>query len=200
MLWVYNLKKITFSKLLLYIHFFQGRSLISSITTSFGSLRCWRAQDAQTLIKYANNRNVSINMRDGFSYPYTLRNARTFLETVSKQNPVTFYAIATSEEAIGGIGVSINTDVHRLTAELGYWLAEPYWGKGIMTEAVSTFTEYAFAHFGLIRIYAQPYANNSGSCRVLQKAGFLLEARMEKNVIKDGQILDQFLYAKVKEI
>jgi len=149
--WIYNLEKITFSKLLLYIHFFQGRSLISSITTSFGFLRCWRAQDAQILVKYANNRNVSINMRDGFSYPYTLRNAKTFLETVSKQNPVTFYAIATSEEAIGGIGVSINTDVHRLTAELGYWLAEPYWGKGIMTEAVSTFTEYAFAHFGLIR-------------------------------------------------
>ena len=138
-------------------------------------------------------------MRDGFPYPYTLENAENFLSSVSKQNPITFYAIATPEEAIGGIGVSINTDVHRLTAELGYWLAESYWGKGIMTEAVSTFTDYAFEHFGLLRIYAKPYANNVASCKVLQKAGFLLEGRMKKNVIKDGQILDQFLYAKIKE-
>lgn len=175
--------------------------MISSteINTSFGSLRFWVTQDIQALVKYANNRNVSINMRDGFPYPYTLENAENFISSVSKQNPVTFYAIATPEEAIGGIGVSINTDVHRLTAELGYWLAEPCWGKGIMTEAVSIFTDYAFAHFGLIRICARPYTNNAGSCRVLQKVGFLLEARMEKNVIKDGQILDQFLYAKVKE-
>jgi [ribosomal protein S5]-alanine N-acetyltransferase len=172
---------------------------MTSITTSFGMLRSWKAQDAEALTKYANNRNISMNMRDGFAFPYTAENAHAFLEAVSRQNPVTFYAIATPDEAIGGIGVTINADVHRLSAELGYWLAEPYWGKGIMTESVLMFTDHIFEFFGLARIYAEPYANNAGSCQVLQKAGFVLEGRMRNNVIKDGQILDQFLYAKVKE-
>ncbi len=167
------------------------------ITTSFGSLRLWKAEDAGALVKYANNRNIAMNMRDGFMYPYTAENARKFLAAASQKIPPTFYAIATPEEAIGGIGVTINSDVHRLSAELGYWLAEPWWGKGIMTEAVIMFTDYIFMRFGLVRIYAEPYATNAASCRVLEKAGFLLEGRMCKNVIKDGRLLDQFLYAKI---
>jgi len=109
-----------------------------------------------------------------------------------------FFAIATREEAIGGIGISINHDVHRLTAELGYWLGEPFWGKGLMTEAVTKFTEYALEHFQLLRIYAEPFANNANSCRVLEKAGHALEGRLRNSAIKDGKVMDQFLYARIK--
>jgi RimJ/RimL family protein N-acetyltransferase len=162
-------------------------------------LRLWQPGDLPALLKYANNRNVSANLRDGFAFPYTTQNAQAFLTAVSRQDPLSFYAIATPDEAIGGIGVSLNTDVHRLTAELGYWLAEPYWGQGIATEAVLKFCDDAFERFGLLRIYAEPYASNSASCRVLQKAGFSLEGRLRKSVIKDGKILDQLLYAKLNQ-
>jgi RimJ/RimL family protein N-acetyltransferase len=161
-------------------------------------IRPWIAADKAALVKYANNRKVWLNMRDAFPHPYTESSADSFLELVSKQNPTTFFAIATSEEAIGGIGVSVNQDVHRFTAELGYWLAEPFWGKGVMTEAVSKFSQYAFDSFHLMRIYAEPYANNLPSCKVLEKAGFTLEGRLRCSAIKDGQILDQFLYSQIR--
>jgi [ribosomal protein S5]-alanine N-acetyltransferase len=168
------------------------------IQTSFGMIRPWNALDKAALMKYANNRKVWLNMRDAFPHPYTDTSADSFLELVRLQNPTTFFAIATHDEAIGGIGVSLHQDVHRLTAEMGYWLAEPHWGKGVMTEAVARFSQYAFECFHLMRIYAEPYANNSSSCRVLEKAGFALEGRLRSSVIKDGEILDQFLYAQIR--
>ena len=161
-------------------------------------IRPWRTCDAGALAKYANNRKVWLNLRDAFPHPYTAASASAFLEMVARQNPTTFFAIATPQEAIGGIGISINHDVHRLTAEMGYWLAEPYWGNGIMTETVARFTEYAFENFSLVRIYAEPYAENASSCRVLEKAGYTLEGRLRSSVIKDGQILDQLLYAQIR--
>jgi RimJ/RimL family protein N-acetyltransferase len=168
------------------------------IPTSFGAIRPWNIRDTDALVKYANNRTVWLNMRDAFPHPYTGASAATFLEMVGRQSPTTFFAIATPEEAIGGIGVTVNQDVHRLTAEMGYWLGEPFWGKGLMTEAVARFTEYALESFQLMRIFAEPYATNLSSCRVLEKAGFVLEGRLRSSVIKDGQILDQFLYARVR--
>jgi ribosomal-protein-alanine N-acetyltransferase len=168
------------------------------IIISYGMIRRWEKSDVEALAKYANNRNIWLNLRDGFPHPYTRENAQSFLQSVSRQDPVRFYAIATQEEAIGAIGITPNQDVHRLTAEMGYWLAEPYWGKGIMTETVTKFTDYVFEHFGLVRIYAEPYAYNASSCRVLEKAGFVLEGRMRCSAIKDGQMTDQFLYAKIK--
>jgi [ribosomal protein S5]-alanine N-acetyltransferase len=167
------------------------------IPTSFGEIRPWTRQDIDALVKHANNRKIWLNLRDGFAHPYTVNAAQVFLERVTHQNPMTVFAIATAEEAIGSIGISINQDVHRLTAEMGYWLGEPYWGKGIMTETVAKFTDFIFEWFGLMRIYAEPYAHNTSSCRILEKAGFELEGRLRGNVIKDGQIIDQFLYAKV---
>jgi RimJ/RimL family protein N-acetyltransferase len=172
---------------------------IMVVETSYGGIRPWNDQDAPALVKYANNQKIWLNLRDGFPHPYTLDNARAFLEMVGRQNPKTFLAIATREEAIGAIGITPNADVHRLTAEMGYWLAEPFWGKGIMTETVSKFTDYAFEHFGLVRIYAEPYAYNTASCRVLEKAGFVLEGRLKSSVIKDGVITDQMLYARIRE-
>ncbi len=168
-----------------------------SIPTSYGEIRPWRGGDAGALLKYADNRRVWLNLRDGFPHPYTAADAQAFLEMAARQVPTTFFALATRDEAIGGIGLSLNRDVHRLTAELGYWLAEPFWGRGIMTETVSRFSEHAFATFGLVRIYAEPYAGNAASCRVLEKAGYVLEGRLRNNVIKDGRILDQFLYARL---
>jgi RimJ/RimL family protein N-acetyltransferase len=150
------------------------------------------------LVKYANNRKVWLNLRDAFPHPYTAASAAAFLEMVERQDPTRFFAIATPQEAIGSIGISLNQDVHRLTAEMGYWLAEPYWGKGIMTETVARFTDYAFARFPLVRIYAEPYAHNAASCRILEKAGYVLEGRLRGSVIKDGRILDQLLYAQVR--
>lgn len=150
------------------------------------------------LVKYANNRKVWLNLTDAFPHPYTSASAHAFLDLVERQNPTTYFAIATADEAIGGIGIGFNRDVRRLTAEMGYWLAEPYWGKGIMSETVARFTEYAFGQFGLVRIYAEPYAHNSASCRVLEKAGYSLEGRLRSSVIKDGKILDQFVYAQIR--
>jgi [ribosomal protein S5]-alanine N-acetyltransferase len=169
------------------------------IPTAYGEIRPWRHTDADALVKYGNNRNVWLNLRDGFPHPYTAGAAQAFLERVSHLTPATMFAIATQAEAIGGIGFSINQDVHRLTAELGYWLGEPYWGRGIMSETVARLTDYAFEQFGLVRVYAEPYAHNAPSCRILEKAGYTLEGRLRNSVIKEGQILDQFMYAKIKQ-
>lgn len=169
-----------------------------SIPTSFGSIRPWTVDDKPSLVRYANNRKIWLNLRDAFPHPYTEASADDFLKMVGRQNPVTFFAIATNEEAIGGIGVSLGSDVHRLTAELGYWLAEQYWGRGIVSESIVAFTEYAFDRFGLVRIYAEPYANNAASCRVLEKAGFVAEGLLRSSIIKDGRIGDQWMYAAVR--
>jgi ribosomal-protein-alanine N-acetyltransferase len=171
---------------------------MDALATSFGSIRPWQENDAEALVKYANNRKIWANLRDGFHHPYHEEHARAFLEAVRRQNPTTFFAIATPQEAIGSIGISIGQDVHRLTAEMGYWLAEPFWGRGIMSEVVARFTDAAFAAFDLVRIWAEPYATNANSCRILEKAGFVLEGRLRCSVIKDGKILDQLMYARIK--
>ena len=162
-------------------------------------IRDWRTDDAASIAKYANNRKIWINLRDGFPYPYQLSYAENFLSKVAQQNPRTVFAIANDKEAIGSIGLMLGEDVHRYTAELGYWLAEPFWNKGIMTEVVSKFTDVAFERFKLNRIFAEPYTNNTASVRVLEKAGFVLEGTLRASVFKDGKVLDQFLYAKIRQ-
>ena len=114
-----------------------------------------------------------------------------------EDDPKTVFAIANEVEAIGSIGLMVGKDVHRFTAELGYWLAEPFWGKGVMTEAVKRITEYAFNSFGLKRVYAEPYTSNRASARVLEKAGFKYEGLLRASAFKDGRLVDQLLYARV---
>jgi RimJ/RimL family protein N-acetyltransferase len=114
-------------------------------------------------------------------------------------HPPTGLAIAVGEEAVGSIGVMLHPDVERVSAELGYWLAEPFWGRGITTAAVRAMTAYALATFPLTRIYAVPFASNLASGRVLEKAGYRLEARMRRSAIKDGRVVDQLLYAVTDE-
>lgn len=163
-------------------------------------IRHWQEKDAQAIAKYANNRKIWQNLRDGFPHPYGLEDAKDFLELVFRQEPRTYFAIASDEEAIGGIGLGIGIDVHRFTAEMGFWLAEPFWNKGIMTEAVIRFTEYSFDKFKLYRIYAEPYVSNPASAKVLEKAGYILEGTLHANVFKDGRVLDQRLFARVSEV
>lgn len=138
-----------------------------------------------------------MNLRDAFPHPYDVQDAEAFIQRAIEERPGTFFAIATSQEAIGSIGFVIGKDVHRFTAELGYWLAESYWGQGIMTEAVKALTEYAIHDFGLHRISAQPYSTNTASVKVLEKAGYIFEGTLRSSVFKDGNILDQLLFSYI---
>jgi RimJ/RimL family protein N-acetyltransferase len=158
-------------------------------------IRSWKPEDETAIVKYANNRNISINLRDSFPFPYTLQDARTWLRKISKQQPETAFAIANADEAIGGIGLHMQRDVFRHSAEIGYWLGEPFWGRGIATLAVRAFTEFVFASFGLTRIFAGVFDGNTASIRVLEKSGYQLEGRMRNAVVKDGRVLDQLIYA-----
>jgi len=160
-------------------------------------IRDWRMEDAPSIAKYANNRKIWINLRDAFPYPYSLQDAESFISRVIEANPITVFAIATQSEAIGSIGLMVGKDVHRYTAEMGYWLAEPFWGKGIMTQAVKSMSSYAIHNLKLDRIFSEPYSTNPASVRVLEKAGFICEGMLRSNVFKDGKVLDQYLYSYV---
>ena len=162
------------------------------------TIRPWRLDDADSLAKHANNRKVWIALRDVFPHPYSIQNAHEFLQRAISEQPTTKFCIEVEGVAAGGIGIDPGQDVHRQTAGLGYWLAEKFWGRGIMTEAVTAFTDFWFDTFPLRRIYAEAYANNSASARVLEKAGFVFEGRLKNNVIKDGKVLDSLLYAKTR--
>ena len=162
-------------------------------------IRDWRMDDAPSIAKYANNRKIWINLRDGFPYPYQLSDAENFLSKVAQQKPRTVFAIANDKEAIGSIGLMLGEDVHRFTAEMGCWLAEPFWNKGIMSEVVRGFTDFAFEKFELNRIFAEPYIGNTASVRVFEKAGFVFEGTLRASVFKDGKVLDQYFYAKIRQ-
>lgn len=162
-------------------------------------VRSLHPDDEEALARHANNRKIWRNLRDAFPHPYTRQDARQFIATVTTQNPETVFAIATPEEAIGAIGFRLQDDVERISAEIGYWLAEDYWGQGITTAALKAVTEYAMRNHDLRRVYAEPYAWNPASFRVLEKAGYLLEGRMRCSALKDGQVVDQLLYAYTRE-
>lgn len=168
------------------------------IQLSACSIRSLRIDDAPSIQRYADNRKIWQNLRDIFPHPYRLRDAESFIRRVSQESPSTVFAIATPKEAIGCIGLQLGEDVHRRTAELGYWLAEPFWGHGIVSQAVVAFTAYAFDTFPLDRVFAQPFATNRASIRVLEKAGFALEGCLRFHVIKDGKHHDALMYAKLR--
>lgn len=160
------------------------------------TIRDYRPSDAESLTKHANNRKVWLGLRDAFPHPYTIQDANNFLQGSIAGLPRIHFCIDIGGEAVGGIGLRPGEDVHRHTAEFGYWLAEEFWGQGIMSEIVPAFVDYCFKEFSLNRIFAMPHSSNAASARVLEKAGFFLEGRLRKNVIKDDKILDSLLYAK----
>lgn len=161
-------------------------------------VRDWTTDDHDALVRHANSRNVWIHLRDRFPHPYTDTHAHEFLAHVAQQTPATAWAIEVDGAAAGGIGIVQSTDVERVSAEIGYWLGEPFWGRGIMTDVLRAVTAETFARSELQRIFALPFAHNHGSVRVLEKAGYVLEGRMRQSAIKEGVICDQLMYAAYK--
>jgi [ribosomal protein S5]-alanine N-acetyltransferase len=161
-------------------------------------VRDWAAGDLHSLVRHANNRNIWMNLRDRFPHPYTEATGRDFLAHIAKQHPSTVWAIEVDGEAAGGIGIVPLTDVERVSAEVGYWLGEAFWGRGIVTEALVAVTKEAFRLFDLQRIFALPFADNAASIRVLEKAGYVLEGRMPTSAIKEGVLRDQLMYGTYK--
>lgn len=162
------------------------------------TLRPWRRGDEESLVRHANSRAVWRNLRDAFPHPYTFADATNWIQVANPTIPITNFAIVVDGAAVGGIGLVLRDDVFRRSAEIGYWLGEAYWGREIVTEAVRGVTDYAFATFDLCRLYAGVFEWNPASARVLEKAGYEFEGRMRKSVTKDGETIDELIYAIVR--
>ncbi len=164
------------------------------------SIRKWSLTDAAELAANLSNRKIQDNLRDGLPYPYTEQDAEEYIMAMISADPdKTFaFAIVLDDKVIGSIGVFRRENIHCRTAELGYYIGEAYWGKGIMTNAVQQTCEYVFAHSDILRIFAEPFSYNVASCRVLEKAGFQFEGVLRKNAVKNGKILDMKMYALVR--
>jgi ribosomal-protein-alanine N-acetyltransferase len=169
------------------------------LTLETCQIRTWRAFDLASLVENANSPNVWMNLRDQFPYPYTKRDGKTFLRHMRERRPETVFAIAVDGKAIGAIGFVLQKDVDRVSAEVGYWLGEAYWGHGIASEALGAITRYAIDTHGLTRVFAVPFAYNKASCRVLEKNGYVLEGCLRRSAIKNGEVVDQFQYAFIAD-
>ena len=163
------------------------------------TLRAWKPADAPSLARHANNPNVARQLRDRFPHPYTIADARQFIQSVAGARPTMLFAMVVDGDAVGGIGFFPGADVERFSAEIGYWLAEPYWGRGITAEAIQLVSHYAFEVCNLLRLFALPFADNAQSIRVLEKAGYTREATLRASSVKYGQVRDQALYALVND-
>lgn len=158
-------------------------------------LRPWKTGDLDRLVKLADNPKIAANLMDRFPHPYTKEAGENFINMAMSGRPASVLAITLDGEVVGGIGVHPQIDVYRKNAELGYWLAEEYWGKGIITEAIKLIVPYAFDNFDINRIYARPFGGNIASQKVLEKNGFHLEAHLMGTFFKNGQFLDELIYA-----
>ena len=162
-------------------------------------LRKWTESDLDSLVKFANNNNISKWLTNGFPYPYTQEDGKAFLSSITNDNPTKAFAIEVNGEAVGSIGIFPQSDIHEKNAEIGYWLAEKYWGEGIMTKAIQEIVTYGFQTFDIVRIFARPFSNNLKSQRVLEKAGFELEAKLKKALFKNEEFIDELIYAKLND-
>ena len=155
--------------------------------------------DIASIVKYANNIKISGTLRDTFPYPYTFEDGEAWLSAINDCNPKRSFAIASDKELIGAIGIEPCHDVNRYSGELGYWLGEQFWDKGITTSAVRNFVKYGFDAYDLIKIFAYVFSSNPASARVLEKAGFKLEGTLRNHIYKRGIALDQLVYGILKE-
>jgi RimJ/RimL family protein N-acetyltransferase len=151
--------------------------------------------DAESLARHANDRDVWRNLRDLFPHPYSVEDARGYIAMAAARVPRTSFGIVVDGEASGSVSLRPGSDVERASAEIGYWLGRAYWGRGIVTDAVRAATRYAFATLGMHRVWAVPFEHNAASCRVLEKAGYVLEGRLRRSAIKEGVVVDQWLWA-----
>ncbi len=164
-------------------------------------IRKWELSDAKDLAAALSNTKVMENLRDGLPYPYTEKDGTDFISAIlsADQNDTFAFAITVNDKVIGSIGAFRQENIHRQTAEMGYYIAEEYWGKGIMTEAVKQLCASVFENSDIIRIFAEPFAHNTGSCRVLEKAGFVYEGTLRSNAVKNGKLLDMKMYSLLKK-
>ena len=165
------------------------------------TIRPWKLEDASNLSLALNNKKILDNLRDGLPYPYTSDDAKFFIEIMLKAKKETQYswAITINDKAIGSIGVFRKENIHSRTAEMGYYIAEEYWGKGIGTIAIKQARDYIFSKTNIIRIFSEPFSSNIASCRILEKSGFFLEGILRKNAVKNGVIIDTKIYSIIKE-
>ena len=164
-------------------------------------IRKWELADAKDLATALSNGKILDNLRDGLPYPYTEQDGKDFIAAMlaADENSTFAFAITLDGKVIGSIGAFRQENIHKHTAELGYYIAEEHWGKGIMTEAVKQLCDYVFSHTDMIRIYAEPFAYNIGSQRVLEKAGFQYEGTLRNNAVKNGKILDMKMYSILRD-
>ena len=162
-------------------------------------LRKWDETDLNCLVKYANNENIAKCLTNAFPHPYSIEDGKTFLSMIADDNPTKVFAIDIDGEAVGSIGIFPQTDIHAKSAEIGYWLAEEFWGNGITPKAIREIVDYGFQTFDIIRIFARPFSTNINSQRVLEKAGFTCEAQLKKAIFKNGEFLDEMIYAILRE-
>jgi len=159
-------------------------------------VRTYHPDDAPSLAENGNNRNIWLNLRDRFPHPFTAAGGLGYINhCVANDEPS--FAIEVGGKAIGGISLHIGQDVERIGAELGYWIGEPYWGRGIATAAIRLIVDYGFRERSLVRIWAVPFATNLASCRALEKSGFMREGTLRSSAIKDGKVFDQHMYSRI---
>lgn len=163
-------------------------------------IRKWRLEDAPALAAALSNRKVLDNLRDGLPYPYTEKDAAEYISAMlaADENETFAFAVTVDDKAIGSIGVFRQGNIHRQTGELGYYIAEEYWGRGLMTQAVKQVCAHVFEVSDMLRIYAEPFAHNAPSCRVLEKAGFQFEGVLRCNAVKNGAVVDMRLYSLLR--
>lgn len=158
-------------------------------------LRPWQEEDLDNLVRFANNYEIAKFMNDHFPHPYTHETGKSFLKMAMSGMPPNILAIVVEGSAAGGIGIHPGWGVERKNAEMGYWLGQPFWGKGIVTKAIGQMIDHAFRNWDIDRIFARPFHTNIASQKALQKAGFILEARLEKTFFKNGEYFDEMIYA-----
>lgn len=162
-------------------------------------LRPLITSDAESLARHADDAEVARNLRDRFPHPYRLADAEWYIAHVASRPLQTSFGIVVDDAAIGTISIMLGEDISRCAAEIGYWIGQPFWGRGIMTDALRATTAYAFETFPLTRVFAVPFVSTTRSVRVLEKAGYVLEGRMKQSAIKNGVVLDQWLYAAYRD-
>ena len=152
----------------------------------------------EALQQLANDADIAKNLRDVFPHPYSLEDARQFISLVKDGIVKHVFVIFSDDTFVGLIGIIPQHDVHRFNGEIGYWLGKPFWGKGYATEAVKQATDFAFNTLGLHRVYAGIFETNKASMRVLDKAGYRLEAVFTSSIIKNGVLMDEYVYSILK--
>ena len=163
------------------------------------TLRPWQLSDLTNLVKYANNENIAKFLTNKFPHPYTATDGKAFIEFATSEEPIHIFAIEVDGEAIGGIGIHPQKDIYIKNAELGYWIAEPFWGKGIISKAIPLIIDFGFRTFDINRIYAMTFEPNKGSQKVLENNNFVLDAKLDKTIFKNGELMDELIYSIRRE-